>query len=58
MSWWTYINAFIVVYPTGRTQLEKKYILDTVLTHLPLVTGSEGDMDVYVVQKKWNKLIQ
>lgn len=35
----------------GRTQAEKRYILDTVLEHLPLVTGSEKDMDVYVIQK-------
>jgi len=51
MSWWTYINGNIIVHPMGRTQPEKKYILDTVLAHLPLVTGSEGDMDVYVIQK-------
>ena len=35
----------------GRTQAEKRYILDTVLEHLPLVTGSERDMSVYVIQK-------
>ena len=35
----------------GRTQAEKRYILDTVLEHLPLVTGSERDMNVYVIQK-------
>lgn len=51
MSWWTYINGTITVHPLGRTQPEKRYILDTVLDHLPLVTGSEGNMDVYVIQK-------
>lgn len=35
----------------GRTQAEKRYILDTVLAHLPIVSGSEKDMDVYVIQK-------
>ena len=35
----------------GRTQAEKRYILDTVLEHLPQVTGSEKDMNVYVIQK-------
>lgn len=35
----------------GRTQPEKRYILETVLNHLPRVTGSEGDMDVYIIQK-------
>lgn len=51
MSFWTYVNGTITVSPMGRTQAEKRYILDTVLEHLPLVTGSERDMDVYVIQK-------
>ena len=51
MSWWSYIHGTIVVSPTGRTQAEKRYILDTVLDHLPQVTGSEEDMNVYVIQK-------
>lgn len=50
MSWWTYANGTITVEPMGRTQAEKRYILETVLNHLPLVTGSEGDMDIYIVQ--------
>ena len=49
MSWWTYINGTVTVNPMGRTQAEKKYILDTVLNHLPLVTGSEGDMEIYTM---------
>lgn len=51
MSYWTYINGTVTVSPMGRTQAEKRYILDTVLDHLPRVTGSEGDMDIYVIQK-------
>jgi len=51
MSWWTYINGNITVSPMGRTQAEKRYILDTVLEHLPLVTGSEKDMNIYTIQK-------
>lgn len=51
MSCWTYVSGMIVVSPMGRTQAEKRYILETVLDHLPLVTGSEGNMDVYIVQK-------
>lgn len=51
MSSWTYINGIITVSPMGRTQAEKRYILETVLNHLPLVTGSEGDMNVYIIQK-------
>lgn len=53
MSHWTHINGMIKVSPLGRTQPEKRYILDTVLEHLPLVTGSEGDMETYVIQKNW-----
>lgn len=51
MSYWTYINGIITVRPMGRTQPEKRYILETVLNHLPRVTGSEGDMNVYIIQK-------
>ena len=50
MSWWTYINGIIKVEPLGRTQPEKRYILETVLSHLPKVTGSERDMSVYINQ--------
>ena len=52
MSQWAYVRGTIIVSPMGRTQPEKRYILDTILDHLPRVTGSEGDMDVYVIQKK------
>lgn len=51
MSSWTYITGVITVFPMGRTQPEKRYIVDTVLEHLPRVTGSEEDMHVHVIQK-------
>jgi hypothetical protein len=51
MSYWTYINGTVTVSPMGRTQAEKRYVLDTVLNHLPVVTGSERDMNVYIIQK-------
>lgn len=51
MSYWTYLTGTITVGVMGRTQAEKRYILDTVLEHLPRVTGSEKDMDIYVTQK-------
>ena len=51
MSYWTYLTGTVTVRPMGRTQAEKRYILDTVLEHLPLVTGSERDMNVYIIQK-------
>lgn len=52
MSSWTYVHGTIVVSPLGRTQHEKRYILETVLDHLPVVTGSERGMEVYVIQKR------
>lgn len=51
MSSWTYITGVITVYPMGRTQPEKRYILDTILEHMPRVTGSEQDMYYHVVEK-------
>lgn len=51
MSYWTYVNGNIIVNPIGRTQAEKRYILETVLDHLPSVTGSERNMDIYIIQK-------
>ena len=51
MSYWTYVYGNIVVSPMGRTQAEKRYVLETVLDHLPFVTGSEENMNVYTIQK-------
>lgn len=51
MSIWTSLHGTVTVHPMGRTQAEKRYILDTVLEHLPVVSGSERDMNVYVIQK-------
>lgn len=48
MSYWTHILGVIKVCPMGRTQHEKTYILNTVLDHLPVVSGSEMDMEVMV----------
>lgn len=50
MSNWTYISGIITVCPLGRTQAEKRYILETVLNHLPVVSGSESDMEVQILQ--------
>lgn len=51
MSWWTHIRGTIEVEVFGRTQAESRYILESVLDHLPRVTGSEGDMNVYITQE-------
>lgn len=55
MSWWTYINGTINVSAPGRTQAECDYILQTVLDHLPPVTGSEHDMEIYINRSKYYK---
>ena len=52
MSNWTYVNGIITVSPLGRTQSEKTYILETVIEHLPKVTGSEEDMNITILQRK------
>jgi len=48
MSYWTHILGVIQVDVIGRTQHEKTYILNTVLDHLPIVSGSEDNMHVIV----------
>lgn len=50
MSMWTYVRGLIELGVPGRTQAEKDYILQTVINHLPKVTGSEGDMDIHTVR--------
>lgn len=50
MSFWTYIHGTVIVDAFGRTQPEIEYILKTILDHLPRVTGSEGDMDTYMIK--------
>lgn len=56
MSFWTYISGTIEVTPLGRTQAETRYVIDTVLSHLPLVTGSENNMQIYVIQKNGHNI--
>lgn len=51
MSDWTHIKGFIEVVPFGRTQAEKRYILETTLSHLPEVTGSERNMYTHIIQR-------
>lgn len=51
MSHWTHIDGTIKVCPSGKTQAEKRYVLETVLAHLPQVTGSDGNMHVHIIQE-------
>lgn len=50
MSEWTRIRGIVTVNVDGRTQAEKRYVIETILSHLPLVTGSERDMYTHIVQ--------
>lgn len=50
MSDWTYVQGLIELDVPGRTQAEKNYILQTVIDHLPKVTGSEKPMNIYTIQ--------
>lgn len=50
MSSWTYVQGLIELNVPGRTQAEKNYILQTVIDHLPKVTGSEKSMNIYTIQ--------
>ena len=50
MSMWTYVRGLIEIGAPGRTQAEKDYILQTVIDHLPKVTGSEYGMNVYTIR--------
>lgn len=52
MSMWTYVRGLIEIGAPGRTQAEKDYILQTVIDHLPKVTGSEYDMNIYTIRAK------
>lgn len=52
MSDWTYIHGTILVDPLARTQPEGQYIIDTVLAHLPVISGSEEDMYTHVVRSQ------
>lgn len=52
MSQWTHIKGLIEVEPAGYTTAHKRYVLDTVLEHLPLVTGSERNMNTHIIPKK------
>lgn len=53
MSNWTYVSGTIKIDVMGRTQEEAEYILKTVIRHLPIVTGSETDMEIYINKSKY-----
>lgn len=46
MSQWTRVTGVVEVSPMGRTQAEKTYVLETILSHQPKITGGEDDASV------------
>lgn len=50
MSYWTYVDGEVIVEPMGRTPAESRYILETVLNHLPIVSGSENCMHIDIIE--------
>lgn len=47
MSCWTYVEGVIDVDTLGRSDAEAMYIAQTVVNHLPRITGSEGSAKFY-----------
>lgn len=47
MSCWTYIEGVIEVDTFGRSDAEAMYLAQTVVNHLPRITGSEGSAKFY-----------
>ena len=54
MKDYTYIHGTINVIVMGRTQEEKEYILKTIINHLPIVSGADGNMNVYLIKAESN----
>lgn len=51
MSFWTNTHGIISVSVPGRSDAECRYIIETVLNHLPRVSGSEADLDFYYIRE-------
>lgn len=48
MSHWTKVHGVIEVDTFSRSSAEAMYLAQTVVNHLPRVTGSEGDVEYYL----------
>lgn len=48
MSWWTHVTGIIKASVPARTNTETMYVAQTVLDHLPEITGSEGGVNTHV----------
>lgn len=50
MSYWTYVNGIIKVDTFALSDAEAMYKAQTVINHLPQITGSEGPAHVYCIR--------
>ena len=50
MGSFTYVTGVVKVEVNGRTQEENDYILKTVLNHLPVIKGLEGELETYIIK--------
>lgn len=48
MSYWTHVRGIIELETFGRTSAESIFRAQTVIDHLPRITGSEGPVDYYL----------
>ena len=55
MSWWTYVRGYIKIdLYQARTQAEADYLIQTILNHMPRITGSEGDASINILKESGN----
>lgn len=48
MSKWTHVRGVIIVDSFGRSDAESIYIVQTVVNNLPLITGSERNVEYHI----------
>ena len=48
MSQWTYVNGVIKVDTMSRSSAETLYLVQTVVNHLPVISGSERNVQYYI----------
>lgn len=51
MSSWTYINGIINISCRAFSTPQARYVIETVLEHLPVVSGSEGNMEINLIER-------
>ena len=57
MSYWTHVSGMIRVETRSRSTPETMYRVQTVLNHLPKISGSEGPVLFYPVLPAGNNVV-